>query len=271
MAFLGLIWAKARKVRYSLFDMVLFGVLLGGLGLFWLKTRDHQYQAAAANLNDAIFQSPLPAVTMGTEQRIAKDHAYQHAYEFGPDYFTYNIPIWEKVMAPYKGKPNVHYLEIGVFEGRSSLWVLENILTHPTARLTGIDPFTGPYKERCLANVQRSGAAEKVNLITGYSQLALRQLPFQSFDIIYIDGSHAKDNTLEDAVLSWRLVKEDGLIIFDDYRWAGVLGCATGEDGFADDEKDFPKPAIDAFAQCFDNKFTVIHNSYQLILKRKKS
>jgi len=30
------------------------------------------------------------------------------------------------------------------------------------------------------------------------------------------------------------------------------------------------KPAIDAFVQCFDNHFEVIHNDYQLILRRIK-
>ena len=91
----------------------------------------------------------------------------------------------------------------------------------------------------------------------------MRNLPLESFDIIYIDGSHAKDAVLEDAVLSWRLLKEGGLLIFDDYRWAGVFGVAE-----FDAETDVPKLAIDPFVRCFDRHFDVIHNSHQLILRK---
>ena len=79
-------------------------------------------------------------------------HPYQKEYNFTSDWFTPHIPIWEKVLSPLKGKPDIRYLEIGVFEGRSSLWIAENILTHPSSHLTVIDPFpltlppkTGPW------------------------------------------------------------------------------------------------------------------------------
>jgi predicted O-methyltransferase YrrM len=141
--------------------------------------------------------------------------------------------------------------------------MLENILTHPTAHLTAIDVFDGPYKDRWFANIENSGFSNKVTTITGYSQLALRKLPLDSFDIVYIDGSHAKDDVMEDAVLCWRLVRKDGLLIFDDYRWAGCFVSGT-----SDQPTDFPKAAIDRFVQCFDEHFEVIHNSHQLILRK---
>ena len=53
--------------------------------------------------------------------------------------------------------------------------------------------------------------------------MVLRRLPLESFDIIYIDGSHAVNDVLEDAVLSFRLLKPEGILIFDDYRWVGAL------------------------------------------------
>jgi len=163
------------------------------------------------------------------------------------------------VLEPFKGKP-VNYLEIGAYEGRSVIWMLENILTHPDSHVTAIDIFDGSFKERYYKNI--SVYSDKVTTIENYSQLALREIPFESFDIIYIDGSHAKCDVLEDAVLSWRLLKKSGIMIFDDYKYAG---CFSEEFG---NQKDFPKIAIDLLVQCFDKQFEVIHNDYQIILRR---
>ena len=210
----------------------------------------------AEKLIDSTFQSPLQSVVVAKRGPTV---TLKTKYDLTQDWFTPNIPIWEKVLKPFKGKP-VNYLEIGAFEGRSVIWMLENILIHPESKVTAIDIFDGDIKERYYKNIKLSG--REVTTIENYSQLALRELPFYSFDIIYIDGSHAKKDVLEDAVLSWRLIKDGGILIFDDYRYAG---CFTEEFG---EKKDFPKPAVDAFTQCFDDQFEVIHNDYQLILRR---
>jgi predicted O-methyltransferase YrrM len=143
--------------------------------------------------------------------------------------------------------------------------MLENILTHPSARMTGIDIFESPIKDRFLSNVEKSGFAEKVQTIVAPSQIALRSLPLESFDIIYVDGSHSMDDVLEDAVLSYRLLKDGGTLIFDDYRWAGFLGSPNARDK---QEIEFPKTAIDPFVKCFEKFLTVVHNSNQLILRK---
>lgn len=183
--------------------------------------------------------------------------APDRGYEFSTDWFSYNIPIWEKALAPYRGKPELNYLEIGVFEGRSCVWMLENILTDSTARLTGMDVFLDVPKSRFLANIERTGAANKVNLIVGSSQKELRKLPLESFDIIYIDGSHSADDVLEDAILSWRLLKEGGLLIFDDYAWVMPY-----------EEAGKPKLAIDIFNKIYGKHFVVVHCGYQVIMRK---
>ena len=249
------------KPRYSLLDLVVAVVLLGAIVFTIASSRMSDYKR---RLDAAVFESPLPDVRLAESSPTPASVAYRQRYEFTRDWFSTNIPVWEKALAPYRGKADVHYLEVGVFEGRSALWALENILTDPTARLTCIDLFNGPYKERFFANLERSGESGKVTAITDYSQLALRKLPLDHFDIIYIDGSHSEDDVLEDAVLSWRLLKEGGLMIFDDYRWAGSFAAGTS----ADAPTDFCKTAIDRFVQCFDRHFEVIHNSYQIILRK---
>jgi predicted O-methyltransferase YrrM len=173
--------------------------------------------------------------------------------------------VWESALAPYKGKPGVNYLEVGLYEGRSALWMLENVLTDPTSRLTGIEIFDGELKQGFFDNLRRSGAEDRATVITEPSQFAMRNLPLESFDIVYIDGSHATADVLEDAVLSYRLLKPGGVLIFDDYREAGALGQGPLT---RDKTSDFPKAAIDRFVQCFEDSLRVMHNSYQLILKK---
>ena len=257
MASVRVVWSKAVKPRYSLVDLAVFAVVVFVILSAWLSVKRRQ-------LLDVVFQSPLPDVRIAEEQMVPDSRAYQKQYDFTVNWFTSNIPVWEKALAGFKGKPDVRYLEIGVYEGRSAVWMLENILTDPTARLTGVDIFAGPYKDQYFANIQRSGSSNKVRTIAGSSQLVLRELPLDSFDMIYIDGSHAKSDVLEDAVLSWRLLKEDGVLIFDDYRWVGCL--AEGE---LDRPTDFPKAAIDPFIQCFEEHLEVIHNSNQIIVRKR--
>lgn len=223
-----------------------------GLTMYWWT--DH--------MKEMTFQNPFPDIAVAKRLDKPIPNAYLKKYDFSVDWFTMNIPVWEKVLSPYKGMANVHYLEVGVAEGRSVIWMLENILTDPSAKVTAIDTFPGSLKDKFLANVELSGSSEKVTTIKNYSQLALRNLPFESFDIIYIDGSHAKNDVLEDAVLSWRLLKQGGILIFDDYRYIGF-----NYENFSDTDY-FPKEAIDVFVHCFDEYFDVVHNEYQLILRR---
>ena len=215
------------------------------------------------SIYEEVIPSPLLQIAVGKKGEPVTN-AYAKPYDFGRDAFTQNILVWEKILKPYKNKPNLRYLEVGTFEGRSVIWMLENILTEPSAKATTIDIFDGPFKNKYFANIKLTGVSDKVTTITNYSQLALRDLAFESFDIIYIDGSHVGNDVLEDAVLSWRLLKTGGLLIFDDYRMIKRYAV----DGV--EILEMPQMAIDGFAQCFEKYFEVVHNEYQLILKRNK-
>ncbi len=210
-----------------------------------------------------VWEGDLPSILVETDGDRSASPSYQKDYDFTVDWFSMNIPVWEKVLKPYMGQPKVHYLEIGLYEGMSALWMLENVLTDETAHLTGIDPFLGDYKQRLFSNLERSGFSDKATVITGFSQVVLRAQTQDRYDIIYIDGSHATKDVLEDAVLSWRLLKNGGILIFDDYRWVGL-----GSQCEFDSSSDYPKVAIDSFATCYQGDFEVIHNSDQLILRK---
>jgi len=177
-------------------------------------------------------------------------------YIFSSDWFSTLIPTWEKALQPYKGKEGIRYLEVGFYEGRSLFWMLDNILTHPSARATVIDIT---LRKAFFENLLISGAVNKVNPIKGRSQDALRRLQKNSFDIIYIDGSHVAGDVLVDAALSWPLLKDNGTLIFDDYVYK--TGAAPLELR--------PQVVIDAFITAYRNSLETLHFGRQCILRKK--
>lgn len=171
-------------------------------------------------------------------------------------------------------------LEVGSFEGRSATWLLENLLTHPNSHLTCVDTFEmdSEFREICErmklsvaydldieghfdANMLASGASNRVTKLKGSSTDMLRRLPLDSFDLIYIDGSHTARNVLTDAVLCWDLLKLNGILIFDDYRW----------NPFTEDVLKGPQKAIDAFMECFDGEYVLLLMDYQVMLRKTKN
>ena len=79
------------------------------------------------------------ADTQGSFSSFEWTKFYSKHYNFSYDAtfrsFIQNIPLWEEILHPLKGKSDLRYLEIGVNQGRTAIWILENILTDPSATL----------------------------------------------------------------------------------------------------------------------------------------
>jgi predicted O-methyltransferase YrrM len=208
----------------------------------------------------------LVVMSCGTALAVAPEGAgnREGVYTFTSDWFSQNIPIWVQALGELKGKPNLRYLEIGVYEGRSFFWVMDNILTDPSSRATAIDTFDiyldNDPEVAFRNNLRRSGHEPKVTVIKGTSREKLRELPLHSFDLIYVDGDHGSKSVLVDAVLSWDLLKEGGLIIFDDYDWAHPIPMEMR-----------PAFALDVFQTLMRDEFQVVVKDYQLIIRNAPS
>ena len=189
-------------------------------------------------------------------------------YRFTFDWVAPHAEAWERDLARFKHAPGVRALEIGCFEGQSACWFLENILTHPTSRLVCVDPFAIPmgsvlvtYFERTFDhNIAASGAGERVTKLVGRSQTVLPSLPPAQFDFIYVDGSHRVGDVLQDAVLTWPLLRAGGLLIFDDYDLSddaapGLLARVPGR-------------AIDAFAALLGGSAATVRKDWQFVLQK---
>lgn len=187
-------------------------------------------------------------------------------YRFTTDWVSRAVPLWQSLLADRAGRPGLRYLEIGAFEGRSLVWMLDHVLTAPSARAIVIDPFfDADVEARFHANLERSGRAAQVTVKKGLSQVELRSLPLDSFDVIYIDGSHTADDVLADAVLSWDLLKEGGLLIFDDYL---SKGSGTTRESRPLPQQLRPRLAIDAFISTYLHRLEMVHRGYQLALRK---
>jgi hypothetical protein len=209
-----------------------------------------------------LTSAPVPKLRLAERgPLLTTREVYRKDYVFSDDWFTRKLPIFRKALEPYKGKPGLSYLEVGAYEGRSLLWMLENILTDPGATATAIDPLEGDVERVYTANLRKSGQQRKVRTIVGYSQVELRRLSVDSYDIVYIDGSHTSEDVLEDAVLGWRLVKPGGLLMFDDYEWPG------GDPPLPLRER--PRPALDVFYAFYGSRLEIVHSDYELIFRRK--
>jgi predicted O-methyltransferase YrrM len=176
------------------------------------------------------------------------------AFRFTEDWFTDKIPLFRRFLDEFAGKP-VRALEIGSFEGRSTTWLLTNILTHWRARLLCVDIQENPLLR---ANLRNAGGRWKTTIRIGPSGRVMASIPPNSLHFAYIDGSHWTCDVLEDAVTVFRRTRRGGIIAFDDYLW----------DDPAHNKHGVPKPAIDFFLLCNAHKLQILEHGYQVWVRK---
>lgn len=165
-------------------------------------------------------------------------------------------------------QPGGVYLEVGVCEGASMLWVLDRL---KPAKAYGVDPYRAPkprlqaaydvYRANAAANLAGPVAAGVVRLIYEASEDYLRRdsMPLNSVDLFYVDGDHRASATLTDAVLGWRFVKPGGLVVFDDYNRRWHLGKPWTHEG------------VDAFLHAFEQRYEIEwRNKVQVAVRKLK-
>ena len=192
---------------------------------------------------------------------------------FTADWFTNGLLNFEYAKEQMDSLP-ASILEIGCHEGRSTCWMLENLLTED-GTIICIDPFANeplsafkndqPPPPNLIEQVFRHNTdlAKKpdqtIRLMPTLSFYALAELITENkqFDFIYVDGSHSADEVLADAVMAFGLLKKNGYMIFDDYLWMAAA-----------DSLDRPKMSIDAFVNMFQKHIEVKLINYQYVIQK---
>ena len=169
---------------------------------------------------------------------------------------------FEKYVLPLIAQDRpLNFLEVGCYEGRASVWMLENT----NAELTVIDTFKGSKEhdlefEKTLLERFDENTKEyrsRILKLVGTSREHLKRLDNEHYDFIYIDGSHQASDVLEDAILSFPLLKEGGVMIFDDYTWGAGMNFY-----------DIPANGINPFLYVYGNQLEVLEKNSQVIIRK---
>ena len=173
---------------------------------------------------------------------------------------------FESQLMPLAGKLGLRFLQIGAFTGNASVWLIDNVLTQKNSILEDVDTWSGSdedeHKEMDWLDVERtydSRIAFRPNVIKYKmdSREFLRSIEEPTFDFIYIDGDHTAEGVLQDAVLSWRLLKPGGIMAFDDYLWEDPRGIEFQ-----------PGWSIDTFVGAVKDESEVLLSNSQVWLRK---
>lgn len=193
-------------------------------------------------------------------------------YQFTQDWFSWAPPVWEQLIPLLPNRQR--FLEVGSFEGRSTVWIMENMM-EDGGGIVCIDTWGGGeehtdedmhgVEERFDYNIAQAVSTLLNRKVLGkFKQTSTKALAHmldtkvEPFDFIYIDGSHIAKDVLTDACMAWPLLKKGGVMVLDDYMW-----------GDARDILHRPKIAIDAFCNIFAEEIEVVHVAYQLVIRKK--
>lgn len=151
-----------------------------------------------------------------------------------PDWSTIHRKHWQHIIDSFfDTKKQMISIEVGCFEGRSTMWFADKLLQHPHSLLYCIDTWKGGEEvERVKLNydmqlVERN-FTQNVAVHSCYSQIKVIKdssknglsslfIYTDAVDFIYLDGSHTQKDTLIDLVMALNLIKVGGIIVIDDY------------------------------------------------------
>lgn len=174
------------------------------------------------------------------------------------DWVSSRTESWSELLKDYMGQPDVHMLEIGCYQGRSTLWWLDNLLSHHTSRITCVDTWDMMKDSETFfdQNIAASGNSIRMRKFKMESWKLLSVLsPEERFDVIYVDGSHEAKDVLFDALMCLHLLKPGGYLIFDDYLWEGCRHF-------------MPKASLDHFVEICSPYCEVVLKEYQLAVQK---
>ena len=131
----------------------------------------------------------------------------------------------------------VKILEVGSGEGQSTLWFIQNTNKYSEVYCVDTHSEEGWYSNENLKVVANRDADKTVyevfeeNILNRHPERVVyfrdatnNVIPKFSthFDIIYIDGDHSSKGIIQDSIYCFDKLKEDGLIIYDDYNLESV-------------------------------------------------
>lgn len=171
-----------------------------------------------------------------------------------PDYVTNKLRVWCSFLAPLRER-ELEILEIGSLEGRSALFFMNYF---PKSLITCIDRFHEKEQEAIFdANLfEFADRMEKVKSLSVPALVKLRRKQ-RRFDLVYIDGDHRRETVMLDAMLTWPMLRQGGILIWDDYIYK--MDAPMWER---------PAGAIDGFLLAHAGEYEEIHRRKQIVVRK---
>lgn len=163
-----------------------------------------------------------------------------------------------------KSKEN-KMLEIGCFEGLSSVFFADHFLGNPNSTLTCVDPFLtidhndhGTFLQNSEEknfdyNISVCQNSNKIKVHKVTSDIFFQMINNQTYNFIYIDGCHEPDFIKRDMENAFRVLEKNGIMWMDDY---------CGGDGSQ------IRNAMDTVLEKYSGQFVLIHKGYQLAIQK---
>ena len=169
--------------------------------------------------------------------------------------------FFERNLTIFANQPNLKFLQLGVWLGHASIWMLDNILTDPTSELHDVDVWEETEGQdmdwKPILNLYKNNLSKYKNIYS-YKELTVDFLNKNNilYDFIYIDANHTPEAVYLDGCLSWNYLKPGGIMAFDDYEWINPeTNIAT-------------KPGVDKFLNEFLGNYTIIDIGWQVWIKK---
>ena len=162
-----------------------------------------------------------------------------------------------------KSKEN-RILEIGCFEGLSSVFFADNFLDNPNSSLTCVDPFltiNNNDHSAFLQNNEEMNFDFNISICKNSDRIIKHKITSdiffennnKTYNFIYIDGCHELDFIKRDMENSFNVLEKNGIMWMDDY---------LGGDGIQ------AKNTMNAFLEKYTGQYELIHKGYQLAIQK---
>ena len=154
-------------------------------------------------------------------------------------------------------------LEIGCFEGLSSVFFADNFLDNSNSTLTCVDPFLTIDNDhrQFLQQNEEMNFDYNISICKNSHKIIIHKITSdiffendsQTYNFIYIDGCHEPYFIKRDMENSFNILEKNGIMWMDDYG---------GGDGIQ------IKNIMDTFLQKYNGQYELIHQGYQLAIKK---
>ena len=158
-----------------------------------------------------------------------------------------------------------HILEIGSFEGLSSVFFSDTFLDSPNSTLTCVDPFLtidnndhkqflqNKEEQNFDYNISISKNSDKIKVCKVTSDVFF-ETNNKTYNFIYIDGCHEPEIIKRDMANSFNVLEKNGIMWMDDY---------LGGDGIQ------IKKTMDTVLEQYTGQYELIHKAYQIAIRKR--